>query len=752
MSITSIKDIMPYGVKTDYNDIFIPRLKKFIFDNGKIYDDIDIFIKNADNEIINDLEKLKDIELYSTSFFNKNLFIKLINNILLICNLDYIYGINKKVTSIEKIIHFIKRINKYEFKVCIKFADLTSPYFILKIITKNENNKDDFLNEYINSYILNFINTDVSNMITSIGLISCDTFINTSLDDSSIIDFNKTIPTFCSCIGKYFEAGKKHREQENICSVRNYLLYMPFIGTTIQNILENETINLFIDNFDNIYKQIILILCITQNKLGFIHNEFTLNNIIIDTTQLTNLDFIYKNNNITIKDTYKVNINNFYKSEFKKIKDPSTFITKTIYSCSIKNYNNNDSHSLTDQETLIDLKKFINHLYEYFNNKDNKDFFIKIKDIKAQVDKSKNIDEIFITNREYEDELNKDYIDSNRIEFFLNIFSIKDIVKISNEEKNIYIDGYDERVYGPEPKFDYNYLLNSFNHNDYAYFGETGCISNGKKKLLKFNNPSEARYFKFGEEKVYFNNIKPSKLPKPTNINDRFSYTYSIVKNKYNNKFEINYGRIYNLTEIGVRHNLISYNNNLLVSGELSIKKINDNNYEYVLNINSSKINVKNSRLNELNKDNYKEANIKYINTFYYIIMINLALQIFKLVDNTIDIKPSSGIIYRYDSNDKIEINEQEKLVDYYTNNICPSPEFIDSYNKFTLENNINSCISLKTDEGEYKEIKQINFNNKKIDLCNHMKFTDDLYKQKYLKYKKKYTTLKNQKGICIYK
>jgi hypothetical protein len=876
MSIKSVSELLPLGFNTKHQSSYVRILKNFIFDEEtkKVTDNLSLFIENANSELIKDLTQIQGIDLYNTSKTNKTIFMKFMYNILLICNLDYKFNPNKEVNSIQKILFFEKKLGGGAegdvIKVCIKFADMTSPYFVLKLQRLTSSDTSDkstgLLKEYLNYYSMNFINNDAPNFIPSIGLIICSSFINTGIDNISG-PINRFIPGICNC------NGIKYSDKTVSCRRRNYMLSYPFSGDTIEKMLESECDRkIFIINFNNIYKQIVLNLCIAQDKLGFLHKDLNLRNISIYINNLNTspkMIYMYKGTQIILENICRVNIFDFGASiikDFSKLEsDPNytnfvteyknvfglnktelsqddeqkiSLINKIIdttenrkvrldnfntlfslygiyaqleaswidvanwlainvnnfeqyvkregkmesqphpFSANIIEYYKKDTGvpdvKLTDADTLSDLKNFIEQLEINDYIKSDTIFMNELKNIKKDLDKSKNISEIynklFIESEKYSEEdikpinhidlfnLTKHIIDGDdNIKTFLDSFDIKTIVSIKDDARQVDIDGYNNNVYGENPKFDYKLLLKSFSDNEYANFAEDECIFNEKikegekeakpeeakpeevKKIIKFNNPSDARYFVFDDNDIYFNNVKISELPHPTTINERHSFTYAIIKNKYNNKFEINFGRIFNLTEIGAKHNIISYNSDILVSGELAIKKISDTEYEYVLNINSSKMNPSFSRLNNINK----EVSGTYVNVFYYILMINLALNIFKIFDNTVDIKPSSGTKFKYGESPSERVGE--KLIDYYTNKICPTPEFIASYNKFTKDNNINSCIDYKNDNDTYTNINQINMNNKKIDFCKHMNYTDDLFKNKYLKYKQKYLELKKK-------
>lgn len=111
--------------------------------------------------------------------------------------------------------------------------------------------------------------------------------------------------------------------------------------------------------------------------------------------------------------------------------------------------------------------------------------------------------------------------------------------------------------------------------------------------------------------------------------------------------------------------------------------------FDYIININSSKIHSTN---NKLYNESTLNDTIYYIgNTFYYILVIYLAFNLFKIARN-INIKYNEPFTPPED---------QGLLFDSYTNFdlICPYNDIIDKYNKFGKENvdktPYSSCIDI---------------------------------------------------------
>ena len=60
------------------------------------------------------------------------------------------------------------------------------------------------------------------------------------------------------------------------------------------------------------------------------------------------------------------------------------------------------------------------------------------------------------------------------------------------------------------------------------------------------------------------------------------SFTYAFVIDKYTNDISVRYGRLTNGAEIGAKHSIISYNDKIIVSGEIAIVKNNDDVIYYI--------------------------------------------------------------------------------------------------------------------------------------------------------------------------
>jgi len=858
--ISSIEQLMPTGFFTEYQSTYIPRLRKFVFnDEGKnVVDNLTNFIKNADDDLNQDLTELKDVDLTVATKEERNKFMKFINNVILICNLDYENNLNSEVNTIQKVLYFYKKLGSGAegtvFDVSVKFNSLYSPKFVMKIkrmpLSETQDSSTTFLKEYMNYYAMNFISDYTPNMVCTIGLLICNAYVGTAIDNNETLVFNKIIPGICGCNGKFQSTG-------TLCRKRNYMLSFPFSGSTIDDFLVKKTrdargtltrniisenCRIFIDNFDDIFKQILISMCIAQDKLGLLHNDLNLRNMALTKLEAkTDLKYLYMEREITINTNLKLNIFDFGGSKIQNLsflelddayKDFAKLYKVLFYPADtttplereridtikyILNLSNSQTTvrekynkiirevgtldafggmlasefiamiGLSGTDNLLDLINspygkiiFGEKVVTEIQNGDAVDLtdntrFNKMNDINTPIRELMDIFEEFNTYPDFYAKLQqlKKKLDAetepsailaeiipvvggslgtsglfinSSIETYLTNLKLNELIPIANSELGINIDGYDNSIYGPTPKFDYKYLLKTFSDDEYANFVEENCTNeSGETKKLKYNNPGVSRYFKPNTD-VFYQNVLVSELPKPTRTGERYSYTYSIVKDKYDGAFNTRFGRIFNFTEIGAKHNVISYNDPLLVSGELAIVRDSEENYTYKININSSKMNSAYSRLDNLNG---VVSNAK-TNVLYYIIMINLALNIFKLIDPSIadKIRPSDNFVMKYGNTPSERTGEQ--LVDYYKDAIkkCPPSDFITNYTKFGEKNKINACAGYKTTDSKYENIKEINFNEKKLDVCEHMDYDDNTFKVKYLKYKAKYINLKKLKKI----
>jgi hypothetical protein len=271
------------------------------------------------------------------------------------------------------------------------------------------------------------------------------------------------------------------------------------------------------------------------------------------------------------------------------------------------------------------------------------------------------------------------------------------------------------------------------------------CIDvNNQKKMVRFTNPSFSRNL----SKVYYENVYLLDLPHPVNVNDKTSFTFIVSRNEFD-KYSISFGRVKDFMEIGAKHSIIVGNNKIIVAGELAIMKMNNNNFEYIININSSKMKHRNT---QIDLETRQEKN------FYYIIMYYMAFNILKNINPNQNIRimkytniKSDSSIYSYNPYSE---NDLEILFDAYKNPqdntaqyVCPSYEDIDRYNQFGKRNKGKSrhgmCVDIVSDNDEFTKTQMINNNGSDSDSDNDE--YECIIKNKYLKYKAKYLSLQKK-------
>ena len=208
-------------------------------------------------------------------------------------------------------------------------------------------------------------------------------------------------------------------------------------------------------------------------------------------------------------------------------------------------------------------------------------------------------------------------------------------------------------------------------------------------KNIEFGNPGDAKKF----NNTYYSDINLSDLPR--NKDSQTDYTYAVVNDKYTNKYEIRFGRIDNFTEIGGKHSSIIYNDDVYVTGELSIRwNATTSKYDYHINVNSSKMDPLQTKILD-GIDMTQQGLI----VFGWNILLDVSNKIFKklstddiniIIDNSIDFSRSyKGGLFRYYLDP-----EQKDSNDVVARNICPSDEFMEKYNKFGEDNKVrNACI-----------------------------------------------------------
>ena len=244
-------------------------------------------------------------------------------------------------------------------------------------------------------------------------------------------------------------------------------------------------------------------------------------------------------------------------------------------------------------------------------------------------------------------------------------------------------------------------------------------------------------------------------LPHPTTCNDKYAFTYIIVYSDIDARYHIRYGRIINITEIGVKHSILAKKDWIIVAGEIAIRCVSSKpvkSYEYVMNINSSKMKrheIVTDKLNQLNRSRVVKtetmSEIKYkilvknyeiadhtretvyqhqAFQFYYIMMVQLAYRILLQFAprQLLRISRNTMILYSetlYES----ESSTNEYLVPYYEEKIptCPSDAFIADYNQFgkTIDTMYGACIDKRDKDGTYHHLQVVENNkSKKVIKC----------------------------------
>lgn len=737
---------------------------------------------DTDNLLLEELKTLiiSDFREYKTKFDKKNynltdLFI-FINNFFLITNIDTYKKINIGVGNIGKFIYFSKILGKgaegTAFSVNIIIDDIISPPFALKSSRENINKPTEFLREFLNYYAMNYLISQTPNLVGGLGLFNChSTNSLLAILEKELSKGGKRVSLdhFCGCLGKS-------------CSHKNYLLTPIIKGKTVEKIKFDE---LSASDIKNILLQICLTLKILQNEYGFVHGDLNDRNIMIE--KLDNsieLQYILKDNFFKQKINFRTNylvrifdfgagkINKFdilskknrylsklYQKKFvtvtsEELKDAvSKYIEttdQTIKNNSLKIMFKNEyeflSNIIDDKEQILNdylpnyqgvgevLAKSPEKLKNHFLKTDNFDELSDILNILNKINRSvtkkpikeklselislKSLDEIILSLSE--DIFSEDEKAVFKINKFLRDFEYNQIKPYKDYVKGIDIDGYDEGKLGLTI-FSIENLLNEYDFFNTYSTNKQNCYNKKGKKMENFvwGNPGKSYKFKFNTEPVFYEDYKLKNLPRPnTGMN---SFTWSIIYDKIEKKIKFNFGRIFNFTEVGAKHTTISLNNEILVSGELAIVKENGD-YFYYINNNSSKM------IPEF--FHTKDSKTSDFNNFYYMMVIYISLELFKL--NNPDLRekiyPSKNLIIKYGPDFEVR-NGGDKLINYYFDNQkkCPDNDFIEKYNKFGKENQLQkTCMYFEKDSNK----------------CKHINDLEIRYKKKYLKYKKKYINL----------
>jgi hypothetical protein len=737
--MNSIRDILPIKL----NNKMIEYIKTYFVFSTNTSDNITPvnIIEILDSEIYNQLNYIiKNVrDLSDTNVENILKTIDLFQNILLLNNIDYTDYLNLRIRGLEKWLKISKKISSgtegYVYKVNIVFRDLTSPDLVLKK-TQTEHTSTELLKEFINYYIIGKLIDYTPNFISTLGLVVCNS------NKSSINAENSQ--TLCSCVGTMN------------CVNKNYLINIPYKGETIEHYIKVNPL-IIKENLSLILKQIAYSLKISQEKFKFTHNDLNEKNISLTVySEPKKLSYIFENNTtIDIMSNIKVNIFDFDASTFSDISKLEQIDKKIFDYYNLKKKNINQ---YVFDETY-DYKYLINKLHtklsgEYYEleilsiHKQNISSVITmdeiiniIKDIDDTVDellrpitKPPPITRIFPEQIKNLSVLTLDI--NNKLKKAVESIKLQDIKPIQDSYNNIDIDGYDsDKLFGPEPKF--NYMMLAKSHDFYNMYGDirnTKCKTDNEEKKIYWGNPGYSKFFS-DDNPINWEDISPSELPHPTELNRYTSFTYAFVIDKYTKNISVRYGQIDNVTEIAGNHAIISYNDKIIVSGELGIKKL-DSSYIYYININSSKMNPVNSKINYHNI----KSNTSDTDNFYYILMINMALILFKAIEPSLEIRIAPGFNIKYGTQYEYRTSQGIKIVEYYDTIPCPNSETMLKYNEYGRKNKIkNACVGFE-EAGQIQNIKKVD-NILKCDWDDN-DMTSKYY-QKYLKYKNKYINLK---------
>ena len=285
---------------------------------------------------------------------------------------------------------------------------------------------------------------------------------------------------------------------------------------------------------------------------------------------------------------------------------------------------------------------------------------------------------------------------SNRIKNILDNFDIKKDVKNIFNDPTITDTTYINLNY--EPKL----LEFKAGYNDYANKDTIKCKNkDGSMDTMVYFNP--------GSWKDYvdiFNNIFPEQLPKCKTT--PHTYNWVIIKNKYNNNYEIHYSLITTSDEIGVKHSSIIFYNLVYLTGELKIEYNNE--WIYRFNLNSSKMGPTISKF----ISNNNLADSPNYQSIYWNLVYTLAKKIFNNIimnkKNNIKIDESvfeegprkyTGGLHLYYSEEPKLCMKKEKIDEL---NIKAQENKLSSYNCIDYEKNINKDSSnIIEKDGIYK-------------------------------------------------
>jgi len=725
----------------------------------------------------------------------------LIKNILFINNIDYNDSkkLNYRVRGIEK---WLKLTHVYGsgaegtiYKINIHFGDLISPDLAMKI-KRDGASPTELLKEFLNYYLIGYLKDFTPNFIEAFGLVTCNTnkgFINDIAYLNSVV--------LCSCVGTrecyqknymiykpYKGETFEHLLQSSINKADNSQLILSNLKNILLQICYSLKIAqeklLFLHNDLN-DRNISLTIYDEPVTLTYIFNDMSQKTItsnvkvnIFDfgNSSISKYDFLETKDMVAITE-YRRNFeptNNIVGDMLKEFKQMVDNNIKNAMKENLRKklYNSSNIAAIVSYEDALDygmigdneiLGNIADNFNEDINNyvKNIQNIFDETKDIKNLINSCLTVTnfssmELKTKLLEYQtilaplDTINQ-VISSiemkqkggsifNSLKTVLESFKLEDIQPIIDINNNIDIDGYDSSLYGMNPIFNYMDITKEID-----FYNSYGDITNGtcNNKQIYWGNPGYTKFFT-DVYPINYVDKKPSELlPKPINVNDMTSFTYSFVIDKYTEFISVRYGRIENLTEIGANHAIISYSDKIIVSGEIAIVKT-DTGFIYYINNNSSKMTPSNSKINQNNKhDNTIETD-----NFYYILIINLTLRLFQAIDpdNADNIKISKNTKIKYGTQFDRRLYTGDDIVKYYSSKECPTDDFIEKFNKFGKEHKImNACMGYK-DGDKIQNMHTVKIGSKDILKCewDNGKLEDKYY-SKYLKYKNKFLNLRKQ-------
>lgn len=261
--------------------------------------------------------------------------------------------------------------------------------------------------------------------------------------------------------------------------------------------------------------------------------------------------------------------------------------------------------------------------------------------------------------------------------------------------------------------FDMLELQHTYQENDAeAYIKEGNCIvrETGAPQKMFFGNPGDTVFFSYNGNQIMYDNVTPDKLPK--NEATPYTYNFAIVRDKHSNKMKIRFGRIFNGTEIGGRHIHLMRNDNVYITGEIKILwDQHENKWKIIINMNSSKTGYtqKNGFFTVANIDPSQAQKNLYIKWLFN----RLRAMFIAMVpeDYVVGFDPSINM-----EGDFLAAGRNlGGLHEYYTQetNFCPPDDFINSYNKWGRENNVDMACMDYVANGMYAK-KAVDWSNSK--------------------------------------